>query len=72
MKYLFYIIGIFLGLFASVEYIGVGIFFITIGIAVHITDINQKIDTRLTEIEKRIQSDHAYLKRDIKNLVNQK
>ena len=71
MKYLFYIIGCIL-ILGPLEYVGVAVFSIAIGIAFHLFNINKQIDTKFSELEKRIQSDHAYLKRDIKDLVNQK
>lgn len=69
MKYLFYIIGCLL-IFAPLEYAVMAVFSIAIGIAFHLFDINKQIDTKFSELEKRIQSDHAYLKRDINDLVN--
>lgn len=72
MKYFFYIIGILISAFAPIENIGGGLFFILLGIILHLTDINEKLTSKIEALEKSMQSDHAYLKRDIKDLVNQK
>lgn len=69
MKYLFYIIGCLI-ILGPLEYVGVAIFFFAIGIAFHLFDINKQIDSKFSELEKRIQTDHAYLKKDINDLVN--
>ena len=72
MKYLFYILGILISTFAPIENVAAGLFFILIGIIFHLSDINEKMTAKIEALEKSMQSDHAYLKRDINNLVNQK
>lgn len=72
MKYFFYILGIVLGVLVPIENIAAGLFFILIGTIFHLNDINEKLTAKIETLEKNIQSDHAYLKRDINNLVNQK
>lgn len=72
MKYLFYILGILISTFAPIEYVAASLFFILVGIIFHLNDINEKLTAKIETLEKSIQSDHAYLKRDINNLVNQK
>lgn len=72
MKYLFYILGILISTFAPIENVAAGLFFILIGIIFHLNDINENLTAKIEALEKRMQSDHAYLKRDVNNLVNQK
>lgn len=72
MKYFFYILGILISTFAPIENIAGGLFFILIGTIFHLNDINEKLTAKIEALEKSMQSDHAYLKRDIKDLVNQK
>ena len=72
MKYFFYILGILISAFAPIENIAGGLFFILMGIILHLHDINEKLTEKIETLEKSMQSDHAYLKRDVNNLVNQK
>lgn len=72
MKYLMYLFGVIIGLILPAEYVAFGCLFILVGIVFHLDDIKTDINNKISELEKSIQSDHAYLKRDINNLVNQK
>lgn len=68
MKWVFYIFGILLGLFIPVEYMGIWIYLMLIGVIFHISEIKERIDT----MEINLQKDHRYLKNDIKDLVDKK
>lgn len=68
MKWVFYIFGGFCFMFGPKELIPVAVGLIVIGIPFHINDVKTKILERLDDIEKQMRVDHAYLKKDIKDL----
>lgn len=68
MKWIFYILGGFGFMFGPKEIIPAAVGFIVIGIPFHINDVKEKILKRLDGIEKQMRVDHAYLKKDIKDL----
>ena len=68
MKWIFYIFGGFCFMFAPKELIPAAVGLIVIGIPFHINDVKKEILERLDGVEKQMRGDHAYLKKDIKDL----
>ena len=55
-------------MFAPKELIPAAVGLIVIGIPFHINDVKKEILERLDGVEKQMRGDHAYLKKDIKDL----
>ena len=72
MKWIFYIFGGFCFMFAPKELIPAAVGLIVIGIPFHINDVKKEILERLDGVEKQMRGDHAYLKKDIKDLADKK
>lgn len=70
MKWLFYILGLFCFIFGPKEIIPAAVGLIVIGIPFHINDVKKEILERLDGFEKQMRVDHAYLKKDVNNLLN--
>ena len=68
MKYIFYILGGILFLFAPIKYTSIGIGLFIMGIPFHISDIKEDILKHIEENIESLRFDHRQLKKDIKDL----
>lgn len=68
LKYIFYILGFIVGIFCSIEQVAAAVALFMIGIMFHMFDMEDKLNTKLNEMERNLKTDHAYLKKDIKVL----
>lgn len=68
MKYIFYILGSILFLFAPMKYASIGVGLFIMGIPFHISDIKEDILKHIEENIESLRFDHRQLKKDIKDL----